>query len=96
MHSSHFPGDHANTPSKQFEIRLCPSLANKEKAVTSAQDVHPMTQKGPKGNPFLPPYKEGLYIGEITEDDEPFVILVSSMHFLLGSKLILIIIWKIR
>lgn len=32
-----------------------------------------------KVNPFLPPYKEGLYLGEITEDDESFVALVSLM-----------------
>ena len=55
----------------QFEIRLCPSLSQKKP---------PPIDEGAKKedfNPFLPPYRPGLYIGDIEEDGEHYTALVS-------------------
>ncbi|KAG9014184.1 bifunctional AP-4-A phosphorylase/ADP sulfurylase [Tulasnella sp. JGI-2019a] len=73
----------------EFEIRLCPSLANKDKPCGTENPPPKPVEKKP--DPFMPPYKEGLYVGEITEDDESYVVLLNKYsvvphHFLLVTK----------
>ncbi|KAG8871649.1 bifunctional AP-4-A phosphorylase/ADP sulfurylase [Tulasnella sp. 332] len=72
----------------ECEIRLCPSLANKDKPCGAD---NPLKTAEKKINPFLPPYKEGLHLGGITEDDESFVCLLNKYsvvehHFILCTK----------
>lgn len=61
----------------QFSIRLCPALSRKSKGYDPTRANSPETTPQGDDSPFLPPYKQGLYLGAITEDDEPYVALVS-------------------
>lgn len=48
--------------------------------------MDPIKKEGSDMNPFLPPYKPGLYIGEVEEDGDKFVALVSSTPVLFSKR----------
>ncbi|GJJ06356.1 hypothetical protein Clacol_000547 [Clathrus columnatus] len=73
----------------EFHLRLCPAL---QKKPTSGDHGHNISGKK-KGDhdPFAPPYETQLYIGELEEDEEKYVVLLNKFsvvprHFLLVSK----------
>ncbi|KAJ7647046.1 ATP adenylyltransferase-domain-containing protein [Roridomyces roridus] len=73
----------------EYEIRLCEALQHKPHLPTphfTAQDSQKKLQ-----DPFLPPYNPNLYIGELQQEQEEYVVLLNKysvvpQHFLLVTK----------
>ncbi|KAF8575102.1 HIT-like protein [Ramaria rubella] len=67
----------------QFELRLCPALQQKPKLSAEGTSA--------RYDPFAPPYIPKLLVGELTTDEEEYVVLLNKYsivpnHFLLVSK----------
>jgi ATP adenylyltransferase len=62
-------------PSVQFQIRLCPALAQKPTLPVPDAGLGQGTE-GVKVDPFAPPYNPHLYVGQLQNEDAEYVVLV--------------------
>jgi len=86
-----FPSEihHHEERGVEFEIRLCPALQKKPALPTPHFDAGLGVSKSK--DPFAPPYIPGLFLGELKDEEEEYVLLLNKYsvvpkHFLLVTK----------